>query len=51
MNDIYLFLIGTVVITLIFSFVPNILMYNKSNYKVESGVGLFKYLFDTGSFG
>ncbi|PKM64684.1 MAG: hypothetical protein CVU96_01580 [Firmicutes bacterium HGW-Firmicutes-20] len=51
MDDIYLFLIGMVVITLTVRFVPYILMYNKSNYKVESGVGLFKYLFDTGSFG
>ena len=40
-----------VVITLTVRFVPYILMYNRSNYKYESGVGLFKYLFDTGSFG
>jgi hypothetical protein len=51
MNDIYLFLIGIVVITLVVRFVPYIIKYNKSNYKNESGVGLFKYLFDTGSFG
>ncbi|MBV1710060.1 MAG: NERD domain-containing protein [Erysipelothrix sp.] len=51
MNDIYLFLIGMVVITLVVRFVPYIIKYNKSNYKNESGVGLFKYLFDTGSFG
>lgn len=51
MNDIYLFLIGMLVITLVVRFVPYIIKYNKSNYKVESGVGLFKFLFDTGSFG
>jgi hypothetical protein len=51
MNDIYLFLIGMVVITLSVRFVPYIIKYNKSNYKYESGVGLFKYLFDTGSLG
>lgn len=51
MDDIYLLLIGMVVITLTVRFVPYILMYNRSNYKYESGVGLLKYLFDTGSFG
>jgi hypothetical protein len=51
MNDIYLFLIGMLVITLVVRFVPYIIKYNKSNYKNESGVGLFKYLFDTGCFG
>lgn len=51
MNDIYLFLIGMLLISFSVRYVPYILKYNKSNYKYESGVGLFKYLFDTGSFG
>lgn len=51
MYDSYLFILGILVITLSVRYVPYILKYNKSNYKYESGVGLFKYLFDTGSFG
>jgi hypothetical protein len=51
MYDSYLFILGVLIITLSVRYVPYILKYNKSNYKYESGVGLFKYLFDTGSFG
>lgn len=51
MYDSYLFILGVLIITLSVRYVPYILKYNKSNYKYESGVGLLKYLFDTGSFG
>ena len=51
MTDALLLLFGIFVILVSIKFVPYILKYNKSNYKNESGVGLFKYLFDTGSFG
>jgi hypothetical protein len=51
MYDLYLFILGILVITFSVRYVPYILKYNKSNYKYESGVGLLKYLFDTGSFG
>ena len=51
MDDIYIMLITILVMTLAVRFVPYILKYQQSNYRHESGIGLFRYLFDTGSFG
>lgn len=51
MLETILWLMFPLILVFVLQYTPYVLKYMKSNYKNESGIGLVRYLFDTGTFG